>query len=191
VATVAALPVALLVERHRSKGTVLLERSTYIVQALPGLVVALAFVYFSVRYLPQLYQSSTELVAAYAIMFFPLALVAVRAGVAQAPTGLEEVARSLGHGRLSALVRVTLPLLVPGAVAGFSLVFLSAATELTATLVLHPTGVTTLATQFWAYTTNFSYGAAAPYALALLLVAMLPGVLLGRWFERVAGSGEI
>ncbi len=190
VATVAALPVALLVERHRSKGTVLLERSTYIVQALPGLVVALAFVYFSVRYLPQLYQSSTELVAAYAIMFFPLALVAVRAGVAQAPTGLEEVARSLGHGRLSALVRVTLPLLVPGAVAGFSLVFLSAATELTATLVLHPTGVTTLATQFWAYTTNFSYGAAAPYALALLLVAMLPGVLLGRWFERIAGSGE-
>jgi iron(III) transport system permease protein len=188
-ATVAALPVALLVERHRSKATVLLERSTYIVQALPGLVVALAFVYFSVRYLPQLYQSSTELVAAYAIMFFPLALVAVRAGVAQAPTGLEEVARSLGHGRLSALTRVTLPLLAPGLVAGFSLVFLSAATELTATLVLHPTGVETLATQFWAYTSNFSYGAAAPYALGLLLVAMLPGVLLGRWFERIAGSG--
>ena len=77
----------------------MLERSTYIVQALPGLVVALAFVYFTVRYLPQLYQSSMELVVAYAIMFFPLALVAVRAGVAQAPTGLEEVARSLGHGR--------------------------------------------------------------------------------------------
>jgi len=107
----------------------------------------------------------------------------------QAPTGLEEVAHSLGHGRLSVLVRVTLPLLVPGLVAGFSLVFLSAATELTATLVLHPTGVETLTTQFWAYTTNFSYGAAAPYALALLLVAMLPGVLLGRWFERIAGSG--
>ena len=188
IATIAALPVALLVERHRSKASVLLERSTYVVQALPGLVVALSLVYFSVRYLPQLYQSSTEMVAAYAIMFFPLALVAVRAGVAQAPTGLEEVARSLGHGRLSALMRVTLPLLVPGAIAGFSLVFLSSATELTATLVLHPTGVETLATQFWAYTNDFSYGAAAPYALALLLVAMLPGVLLGRWFERIAGS---
>ncbi len=187
-ATVAALPIALLVERHRSKATVLLERSSYVVQALPGLVVALALVYFSVRYLPSLYQSSTEMVGAYAIMFFPLALVAVRAGVAQAPTGLEEVARSLGHGRLSALMRITLPLLVPGAIAGFSLVFLSSATELTATLVLHPTGVETLATQFWAYTSDFSYGAAAPYALALLLVAMLPGVLLGRWFERIAGS---
>jgi iron(III) transport system permease protein len=189
-ATIAALPVALLVERHRSKASVLLERSTYIIQALPGLVVALALVYFSVRYLPQLYQSSEELVGAYAIMFFPLALVAVRAGVAQAPAGLEDVARSLGHRRVSVLVRVTLPLLVPGLIAGFSLVFLSAATELTATLVLHPTGVETLATQFWAYTSGFSYGAAAPYALALLLVAMLPGVLLGRWFERIAGSAS-
>jgi iron(III) transport system permease protein len=184
-ATAAALPVAVLVERHRSLASVVLERSTYIIQALPGLVVALALVYFSVRYLPQLYQSGPELVGAYAMMFFPLALVAVRAGVSQAPVGLEEVARSLGHGRLSVLVRITLPLLGPGIAAGFSLVFLSAATELTATLVLHPTGVETLATQFWAYTTNFSYGAAAPYALALLLVAMLPGVLLGRWFERI------
>jgi len=189
IATCAALPVALLVERHRSKASLVLERSTFVVQALPGIVVALALVYFTVRYLPQLYQSSEELVAAYAMMFFPLALVAVRAGVAQAPAGLEEVARSFGHRRLSVLVRVTLPLIAPGLLAAFSLVFLSAATELTATLVLHPTGVETLATQFWAYTTNFSYGAAAPYALTLLLVAMLPGVLLGRWFERIAGSG--
>ena len=36
------------------------------------------------------------LIVAYAIMFFPLALVGVRASVAQAPAGLEEVARSLG-----------------------------------------------------------------------------------------------
>ena len=187
-ATCAALPIALLVERHRSPVTVAVERSTYIVQGLPGIVVALALVYFSVRYAAGLYQSSLELVGAYAIMFFPLALVAVRAGVAQAPPGLEEVARSLGHGRLSALVRVTLPILAPALVAGFSLVFLSASTELTATLILHPTGVNTLATGFWAYANNFAYGAAAPYALALLLVAVIPGAVLGGWFERISGS---
>ncbi len=49
----------------------------------------------------------------------------------------------------------------------FCLVFLSAVTELTATLVLVPTGVQTLATQFWAYQTNTAYGAAAPYAVAI------------------------
>jgi iron(III) transport system permease protein len=187
-ATVAALPVAFLVERHRNPASVAIERSTYIVQALPGIVVGLSLVYFTVNYAFGLYLSSTELVAAYAMMFFPLALVAVRAGVAQAPPGLEEVARSLGHGRTSVLVRVTLPILAPALAAGFSLVFITASTELTATLILHPNGVNTLATGFWAFTKDFSYGAAAPYALALLLVATVPALLLGRWFERIAGG---
>ncbi len=183
--TLAALPVALLVERHRTRATVLLERSTYVVLALPGLVVALALGYFSVRYAPTLYQSSTELVFAYAVMFFPLALVVLRGAMGQATTSLEDVAHTLGHGSLSVFVRVTLPLLLPGLLAAFALVFLISSTELTATLLLHPTGVQTLATQFWAYTSDFSYGAAAPYALTLMLVAMVPGVALGYWFERI------
>ena len=99
ISTLAAVPFALLVERRRTRLSVLLERSTYIVLALPGLVVALALGYFSVRYFPQLYQSSSELVFTYAIMFFPLALVVMRGSVAQAPAGLEDVARTLGHGR--------------------------------------------------------------------------------------------
>ncbi len=189
IATAAALPIALLVERRRLRVAAVMERSTYLVQALPGLVVALSLVYFTQRYLYWLYQSSLELVLAYAIMFFPLALVAVRAGVAQAPPGLEEVGRSLGHGRASVLVRITLPILAPALVAGFSLVFLSASTELTATLILRPTGVDTLATGFWDYTSNLSYGAAAPYALALLGVALIPGAILGRRFEQIAAGG--
>jgi iron(III) transport system permease protein len=187
-ATIAAIPIALLVERYRSPTTITMERSTYIVQALPGIVVALSFVYFTVRYVPSLYLSSFELVCAYAVMFFPLALVSVRAGVAQAPTGFEEVGRSLGHSRLSVLRRITLPIIAPGLIAGFSLVFLFASTELTATLILHPTGVNTLATGFWTFTNDFSYGAAAPYALALLLVGMLPGLVLGLWYERITGG---
>ena len=169
VATLAAVPIALLVERHRSTvhGRRWNARPTSCRRCRESSSPS-SLVYFTIRYLPGLYQSSVALVFAYAIMFFPLALVAVRAGVAQAPPGLEEVARSLGHGRLSVLARVTLPMLAPALVAGFSLVFITSSTELTATLILHPTGVNTLATGFWAYTNNFAYGAAAPYALALL-----------------------
>jgi len=188
VATILALPVALAAVRHRRPTTVLLERSTYIVQALPGLVIALAFVFFSVRYLPFLYQSPELLILAYAVLFFPLALVAVRASVARAPSGLEEVGRSLGRRPLSVLWRVTLPLVAPGLAAAFCLVFLSAVTELTATLILVPTGVHTLATQFWAYETNLSYGAAAPYAAVIVGIAAVPSVVLGRWFDRLPSA---
>ncbi|HXQ18800.1 MAG TPA: iron ABC transporter permease [Acidimicrobiales bacterium] len=185
-ATVLALPVALLSVRHGGRLARLLERSTYLVLGIPGILIALGLVYFSQRYLfGVLYQSSPLLVIAYAVMFFPLALVAVRTSVAQAPIRLEEAARSLGTARRSVLLRVTLPLVAPGLAAAFSLVFLEAATELTATLVLHPTGVETLATQFWAFQTNLSYGQAAPYAALIVLVAALPSAVLGRWFDRL------
>ena len=54
------------------------------------------------------------MILAYAILFFPLALVGVRASVMQAPPSLEEVARSLGQRRAAVLWRVTLPLIGPG-----------------------------------------------------------------------------
>ncbi len=184
IATFLALPVALLVIRHRSTGSVLLERSTYLVQSLPGLVIALALVYFATNFAHRLYQTSTLLVVAYAVLFFPLALICVKASVAQAPRRLEEVARSLGEKPLGALLRVTLPLVAPGLAAAFCLVFLSAVTELTATLLLVPTGVQTLATQFWAYQTNAAYGAAAPYAVVMVALAAVPSYILTMWFDR-------
>jgi iron(III) transport system permease protein len=114
-----------------------------------------------------------------------LALVGVRASVAQAPVALEEVAGSLGVKRKDVMWRVTLPLIAPGLAAAFCLVFLSAVTELTATLILIPNGVQTLATQFWAYQQNLSYGQAAPFALVMIAIAAVPAYLLGRFFDRL------
>ena len=95
-ATLLAAAVATLALRHRSRASALLERITYLPLALPGLVIALGLVAFAVRYTPALYQSPVLLVVAYAILFLPLAVVAVRASLAGAPARLEDVARSLG-----------------------------------------------------------------------------------------------
>ena len=84
----------------------------------------------------------------------------------------------------SVFIRVTLPLLTPGMLAGFCLVFLMAATELTATLVLAPIGVMTLSTQFWAFESSVAYGAAAPYALVMMVIAVIPAIVLAIWFDR-------
>jgi iron(III) transport system permease protein len=185
--TVLALPVAVLAIRHTGAVRHFLERSTYLVLAMPGLVIALALTYFSEQYLNSLgYQTAPLLIACYSIMFFPLALVGVKAALARAPASLDDVARSLGHTRLSAFSRVTLRLAAPGLMAAFCLVFLEVVTELTATLILVPTGVQTLATQFWQYQSNLSYGQAAPFALVMIAVAALPSIVLGRFFNRSA-----
>ncbi|MGH3159185.1 MAG: ABC transporter permease, partial [Streptosporangiaceae bacterium] len=185
-ATLLALPLALLAVRHGSRGVRILERSTFLVLAMPGLVIALALSYFSVRYAHSFgFETAPLLILAYVILFFPLALVGVRASVAHAPASLEEVARSLGVRRLAVFARVTLPLIGPGLAASFCLVFLAAVTELTATLLLVPPGVQTLATQFWQYQVNLAYGQAAPFALVIIAISAVPSYLIARYFDRL------
>ena len=189
IAVALAVPVAMITFRRTTTPRVVLQRSTYVTQAVPGVVIALSLVYFATHYMFQLYQTSVLLVIAYAIMHFPLALVCVRTSVVQAPPRLNDVGRSLGRGPVAVFFRVTLPLLAPGLLAGFCLVFLTAVTELTATLVLAPIGVQTLATQFWSYQSEVAYGAAAPYALVMVALAMIPGALLALWFDRERSAG--
>jgi iron(III) transport system permease protein len=186
-ATVLALPVAWLTVRHHGRFSAVIERSTYVANALPGIVVALAFVTVSIRVVQPIYQTFALLLAAYAVMFLPRAVVSLRAALLQAPPVLEEVSHSLGVGQAETARRVT-PLLLPGLGAGAALVFLASVTELTATLLLAPIGTDTLATEFWSRSYSASYGAAAPYALLMILVSVPATLLLARQTRRSKAS---
>ncbi|MGA8209591.1 MAG: iron ABC transporter permease [Nocardioidaceae bacterium] len=186
VATVLAMPVAWLAVRHRGTLSNVIERCAFAAHALPGIVVALALVAVSIRAVRPLYQTLPLLLVCYAILFLPRALVSVRSSLEQAPPVLEDVARSLGTHRLGTLLRVTFPLVRPGVAAGAALVFLAVSTELTATLLLAPIGTTTLATEFWSQSSSVRYGAAAPYALLLVLVSLPATWLLSR---QARGAG--
>lgn len=185
-ATALAVPVGVLAARHPDRGGRLLEHLTYAGHAVPGIVVALALVFFGVRYAQPVYQRTPLLVLAYAVLFMPAVVGAVRASVGQSPPRLEEVARSLGRTPAGVLRDVTLRLATPGIAAGFALVTLTAMKELPATLLLRPTGMDTLATRLWTETGVGAYAAAAPYAVALVLLAAVPTVVLARVQERAA-----
>lgn len=178
--TAFALPVAWLSVRRRGVAAVVIERSTYIGHTLPGIVVALALVTVAIRYTRPIYQTTGLLLLAYAILFLPLATVSIRAALMQAPPALDEAARALGVRPVMVFWRVTLPLLARGIGTGGVLVFLSIATELTATLLLAPTGTVTLATHFWMHVNDVAYGAAAPYAAMLILISAPTTYLLTR-----------
>ena len=177
VAILAALPGAWRLDRHRNVGTIAMERVTYLASALPGVVVGLAMVTIAVRWLPALYQSAGMLVVAYSVLFVPRAMVTLRSGLAAAPPELSEAARALGSDGFDTFRRVIAPLVLPSALTGAALVFIAASTELTATLLLAPTGTETLATGFWEATSEIDYVAAAPYA-ALMIVLSAPVTLL-------------
>lgn len=170
-AAVAALPVAALAARHPSRLSRTLERGAFAANALPGIVIALALVFFGTRLAGPLYQTLALLVFAYVVRFLPQALAGASGAFHRLDPKLDEAARGLGAGRARRLVEVTLPLLAPGVLAGATLVFLSTLKELPATLLLRPIGYDTLATEVWSATSVSAYGEAAPPALALIALA--------------------
>ncbi len=178
VVVLAAWPVALLAARHRTRTARFVEVSAWVGYALPGVVVALSLVFFGARITPAIYQTMVMLVFAYAVLFLPQAMGSMRSSLLQINPELEEASRSLGRGPIATFSRVVMPLARPGVLAGAALVFLTIMKELPATLLLAPTGYSTLATQVWSATSEALFGRAAGPALALIVLASVPMMFL-------------
>jgi len=177
-AIVIALPLVILAVRYKGFFSTLADRLPYFIHSLPGLVIGLTLVFFAIRYLNPLYQTSALLLLGYALLYLPLAQSSIRGVLILIPRQMEEMARSLGKRPLGVFMSVVLPLVWSGVGAGFALVCMKVMTELTATLILRPTGVETLATKVWEHTNEVQYAAAAPYAILLILISGLPVYLL-------------
>jgi len=171
VAAACAIPIAILAVRYPGRGSSLVERLSYTGYALPGIVVALALVFFATRALPAVYQTLGLLVFAFLVLFLPLAIGSAQASLRQVPPSIEEAARSLGRSPLEVTRTVTAPLMASGVLAGAALVFLTAVKELPATLILAPTGFQTLATEIWNATSVGFFERGAIPSLVLLAVA--------------------
>ena len=178
VAALAALPVAVLAVRFPGRMAGFIERLSYLGYALPGIVLALALVFFGANYAPGLYGTLALLIFAYAVHFLPQAVGATRAALLQVRPSVEEAARGLGRGPAGVLATITAPLISSGILAGAALVFLTTMKELPATLLLSPLGFDTLATSIWTAASEAFFARAAAPALLLILVSALPMYLL-------------
>jgi iron(III) transport system permease protein len=178
VAAIASIPIAVLAVRFPSRLSGALERMTFIGFALPGVAVALAFVFFASALAQPIYQTSFLLVVAYVVLFLPAAVGVTQASLKQVSPRIEEAARGLGKSSLQAFRLVTLPLLARGVLAGAALVFLLTMKELPATLILGPIGFRTLATSVWSAWNEVFIARAAFASLLLVLTASVPMAFL-------------
>jgi iron(III) transport system permease protein len=185
VAILFAMPISILAVRRPGKAATAIERSTYLAFALPDLVAAIALAYGASHVAHFLYGTVVLLVLAEAMLFIPFAVVALRSTIGLIEPSLEESARSLGLGPLRTLWRVTVPLARPGLAAAGVLVFAFVLGDLSTAQVLLPPGLTTLGTQFWADSGTVAFAAAAPYAAALIVLALLATYVLMSRFGRV------
>lgn len=109
--------------------------------AIPGLVLAIGYLrLFKGVNLPftdtPVVSTWVLIMLAYAVRRLPYALRSCMAALQQVHVSLEEAAQSLGATRMSTIRRVMVPLMMGGMLAGFVTSFITAAVELSATILL-------------------------------------------------------
>ncbi len=181
IACLFALPVAYYSGRTNSLVSRILERATYVGFAVPGVVIGLALVFLGTRTFPAYYREGVILlVFGYVVRFLPQAVGTVRSSVLQLDTSTIEAARTLNVGRIETFRRVTLPMIMPGIVAGAVLVFLTTMKELPLTLMLQPIGMDTLVIKVWQAHGALAYRYAAIPALLLVFISGVTMIVLLR-----------
>ncbi len=129
------------------------------------------------------------------VMAFPLMVRAIRLSIEAVDRRLEEAAATLGANRVLVFATITLPLALPGVMAGLVLAFAKALGEFGATITFVsaiPGETQTLPAAIYAYTQAPGGDAGALrlslVAIAIALVAVVASELLTR---RALGAGRL
>jgi molybdate transport system permease protein len=124
------------------------------------------------------------------IMGFPLMVRPIRLAIEAIDRRLEEAAATLGANRLWVFLTVTLPLALPGLIAGFVLCFARALGEFGATITFVgniPGETQTISAAIYTFTQVPNGDAAAGRLVLVAIVIALAAMIAAEWLSRRAG----
>jgi molybdate transport system permease protein len=205
VATLAALPfglaVAWVLARKEFWGKALLDGVVHLPLVLPPVVTGyLLLIWFGRRGLVGafLYDTFgivfsfrwTGAALACGVMGFPLLVRAIRLSFEAIDRRLEDASATLGANALWVFLTVTLPLALPGVIAGMVLCFAKALGEFGATITFVsniPGETQTISAAIYTFTQIPDGDAAAGRLVIIAIVIALAALIASEWFARRAG----
>jgi molybdate transport system permease protein len=205
-ATVAALPfgiaVAWVLARKSFWGKSLLDGLVHLPLVLPPVVTGyLLLIYFGRRgpvggFLADTFGIVfsfrwTGAALACAVMGFPLLVRAARLSFEAVDPRLEQAAATLGANGLWRFFTVTLPLALPGVIAGMVLCFAKALGEFGATITFVsniPGETQTISAAIYTYTQVPGGDAAAARLVVIAIIIALAALVASEWLARRAGA---
>ena len=204
VATAVALPfgvaVAWLLARKDFWGKALLDGLVHLPLVLPPVVTGyLLLITFGRRGLVGSFLADIGIVFSFrwtgaalacGVMGFPLMVRAIRLSIEAVDRKLEDAAATLGASGMWAFLTVTLPLALPGVIAGMVLAFAKALGEFGATITFVsniPGETQTLSAAIYTFTQIPGGDAAAFRLVVIAVVIALLALIASEWFARRAG----
>lgn len=172
--------------KARYRGARLLDRAGIILFALPGSVIGVSMIlaWSNPVFGPTLYGTIWILLVAYLMRYMAFGLQSTRSALQQIHNSLEEAAWTSGAGGLRTIKDVTLPLLRPGLVAGWVLIFISSFNELTVAVLVWSSGSETIGGWIFLMQDSGFIGRASALAVLCLPVILALYVLI-LWLARL------
>ena len=124
--------------------------------------------------------SGAALILAYVIRFMAMAEGNLSNGFSKLSPNMDMAARSLGRTRSQVLRTILLPIMRPAIIGAGLLVFVEVVKELSATIMLRPFGMETLALHVYDYASQARVENAALGCLLIIAVGAIPVILLLR-----------
>ncbi len=124
--------------------------------------------------------SIVAIIYAYTVRFSAITIGSLESSFGKISPSLDMASQTLGCSPASIAKKIHIPLIRKGLLTGLLLVFIEAMKELPATILIRPFNFETLATRVFQYVSDENLEYAAPAALILVLVGMIPLIFLNQ-----------
>jgi iron(III) transport system permease protein len=185
IAILMAIVISYVIHRTQSWGRGWLDLITTMPIGISGLVMAIGLLVVFIQ--TPIYGTLWILLAAYVIRYFTYGQRSVSGALISVSRDLEESSRTSGASWFSTVRRILVPLVAPGLIGGWILLFITFMREASMSLLLSKSGTETLSVTLFSLLTNDTIGAVAAYtvvqvAIILVLVAI---------FLRITGKDGV
>jgi iron(III) transport system permease protein len=181
-------PIGYVVTRHRTRLSALVDVIGMVPFAVSGTVLAIGLIIaFNGGWVP-LTGGWLILVIAYVVRKLPFGVRSAAAIVHQIDPSLEEASINLGVSPFRTFVTLTVPMMASGLLGGLVLVWITAASELSSTIVLYSSHWSTMTVVMFQALEGTGAGIAAAAAAILILFTCLPLLLVYRRLRRGHGT---
>ncbi|MCG7394899.1 iron ABC transporter permease [Microvirga sp. ACRRW] len=162
-----------LISRRPGIATGALDALLMVPYVVPGIVMGIAFI---TRFNePPLALTGTGIIIIMAVFVrrLPYSARSVAAALKQVGPNLEDAAVSLGYSPGKAFLKVTVPLILPGIMAGALMSFVTAMNELSSSLVLYVGSTITMPVRIYLSVMDGEYGTASALSTILLTMTVI------------------
>ncbi len=178
IAMILSTVIAYAIHRTKSWAAGWLDFITTLPIAISGMVLAIGILQALIR--TPLYGTLEIILVAYIVRFFTYGQRSVSGVLISLSADLEESSRMSGAGWITTVRRILVPLVWPGFIGGWILLFTTFTREVSMSLLLARSGTETMSVALYNFMANTPFGALAAYTLVQIVILFFAALILLR-----------